>query len=126
MVKRKPRSTKSARRPKRTRFVPEVIFGTVMIGVVPACVVACGSSSNQGHAGGVDSGHMPMGVAQMAFDSGHMPMGVAQMAFDSGMPMGVAQMAFDSGMPMGVAQMAFDSGSSDSASDGSSDGPEGG
>jgi hypothetical protein len=34
------------RRRKASAFVPSVVFGTAFVGVVPACVVACGSDTS--------------------------------------------------------------------------------
>jgi len=54
---------------RRSAFVPRVIFGTVFVGVVPACaVMSCGgddttTGSSQTGAGG----HIAMGVAAVGF-----------------------------------------------------------
>jgi hypothetical protein len=37
---------KKKKRSKRTAFVPTVVFGTAVLGVVPACVVGCGGGES--------------------------------------------------------------------------------
>jgi hypothetical protein len=61
-------------RRKRSAFVPSVVFTTAVVGVVPACVVACG---NGGGGGGpvltVACSYAQCGVAAVAYvgyDSG--------------------------------------------------------
>jgi len=119
-----PMATRSKKAtPKKTRFVPQVVFASVVVGagVVPLCVTACSSSSP---AAVTDSGTAP-GVARAAFDGGDsgQPLTVAMAAFDSGMVdtgmlPGVAMVGFDSSVmdaPLTVAMTGFD------ASDGSTE-----
>jgi hypothetical protein len=97
------------KRRKRSAFVPTVVFGTAVAGVVPACALGCGGDTTPGTG--------PIGVAQVAFDSGD-----ATQARDA--PFAVADVGF------AVAAVAFcgfcDAGpdaSGDAARDGSGDAP---
>ena len=72
----------SKRRRKKTAFVPSVVFGTVVFGVVPACAVACGGTT-----------FMPGGSGDAATDSprdGYQ--GVADVGFD--VPFSVAAVGY--------------------------------
>jgi len=99
------RSRKAAA--KKTRFVPRVVFATVVVGAaVPICVSACSSSSP-----------LPATVADSGFarDTG-LGATVADAGFsrDTGLGATVAAMGFDSGLldtGLGatVAAMGFDS-----------------
>jgi hypothetical protein len=56
------------KRHKKTAFVPSVVFGTVVFGVVPACALSCGGSTTgpgSGDAAGDTMNHQ--GVADVGF-----------------------------------------------------------
>ncbi len=61
----------SKRRKKKTAFVPSVVFGTVVFGVVPACAVACGGTT-----------FMPVGSGDAATDAPRDGFSVADVGFD--------------------------------------------
>jgi hypothetical protein len=69
MAERRTKNTK-----KRSAFVPSVVFTTAVAGVVPACVLACGS-------GGSTTQNLPS-VACVGYSCG--VAAVAYMGFDSG------------------------------------------
>jgi hypothetical protein len=111
------RATKS----RKSAFVPRVLVRTAIVGVIPACAVACGNSSEPS-----------MSVADAGHDAGFLGVAaVAFQAYDSAAPDVVAP-TFDSGTtdangdsaPHGflgvaaVAYRAFDSGASDGESGG--------
>jgi hypothetical protein len=55
-------------RKRRSAFVPRVIFGTVFVGVVPACALMnCGGDDSGASGQGGNAGVMPFGVAAVAF-----------------------------------------------------------
>jgi len=90
-------------RKKRTAFVPTVVFGTVVIGVVPACALSCGGTAS-GPVSADAATDALLGVADAGFRDS--TFGVADVGFS------VADAAFmrDSGAdtrPFGVAAVAF-------------------
>jgi hypothetical protein len=95
---------------KKTAFVPSVVFGTVVVGVIPACVVSsCGGSTVSPADASSDAPNDTMLTAD----------GVAATCFGPNSPgcppcCGVAAVAY----------MAFDSGdAADAAADGPTDSP---
>jgi hypothetical protein len=96
-------------RKKKTAFVPSVVFGTVVVGVIPACVVSCGGSTVSPADASSDAPNDTMLTAD----------GVAVTCFGPNSPgcppcCGVAAVAY----------MAFDSGdANDAAADGPTDSP---
>jgi hypothetical protein len=53
---------------RRSAFVPRVIFGTVFVGVIPACAVSCGGDdSTTGNTQTGAGGQQAMGVAVVGF-----------------------------------------------------------
>jgi hypothetical protein len=55
---------------KKTAFVPSVVFGTVVLGVVPACALSCGGSTATGStdaSSDAPAGDVLNGVAADAF-----------------------------------------------------------
>jgi hypothetical protein len=75
------------KRSKRTAFVPTVVFGTAVLGVVPACAIGCGGQSST--TGSVnDAGRdVTFSVAATVFAC----------AFCDGPVLTVAAIGFDSG-----------------------------
>lgn len=52
---------------KKTAFVPSVVFGTVVVGVIPACVVSsCGGSTVSPADAASDAPNDSMGTAEVA------------------------------------------------------------
>jgi hypothetical protein len=93
---------------KKTAFVPSVVFGTVVVGVIPACVLSCGGSTVS-----------PADASSDATNDGITADGVAVTCFGPNSPScppccGVAAVAY----------MGFDSGdATDAAADGPTDSP---
>jgi hypothetical protein len=74
--------SKRQKRKKKTAFVPSIVFGTVVFGVVPACAVACGGTT-----------FMPSGSGDAATDSPRDGLlGVADVGFD--VPFSVAAVGY--------------------------------
>ena len=86
------RKKKGTAAPRKRSFVPRLIFGTAVVGVVPACVVAGCSSGTTTGGSGKDSG-LAQGVAAIGFDG--RALGVADAAFNDRVPLGVADIGFD-------------------------------
>ena len=60
--------TKPPRRSRIPAVVPKVVFSTIFVGVVPACVIsACAGGSTQGTTSEAGSDRQAMGVAQRCF-----------------------------------------------------------
>jgi hypothetical protein len=86
-----------------TAFVPSVVFGTAVLGVIPACAMGCSSGSTKGN---------PMvGVAMVGYCPEAGCPGVAAIGFDAGLDGGsdaetgavaaVAFLGFDAGLDSG-------------------------
>jgi hypothetical protein len=75
------------KRSKRTAFVPTVVFGTAVLGVVPACASGCGGSSTGSATDGSTGHDVTFAVAATVFACGFcdgpIPT-VAAIGFDSG------------------------------------------
>jgi hypothetical protein len=88
---------------KKTAFVPSVVFGTVVLGVVPACALSCGGTTGPADAS-ADAPRDGFSVADVGFP------GVAAVGFcafcDSG-PGDDAADAGTDGPPLGVAAVGF-------------------
>jgi hypothetical protein len=75
---------------KRTAFVPTVVFGTAVLGVIPACAIGCGGQSSTGSNSSKDaaSDQYVLGVAAVGYcaysSSGNTCWTVAAIGFDSG------------------------------------------
>jgi hypothetical protein len=112
------------KRSKRTAFVPTVVFGTAVLGVIPACAVGCGGQSST--TAGVADG--AMGVADVAFtkdgamgpDVTFTVAAVGYCAFCDGPYLTVAAIGFDAGVEAGV-EAGSEAGKSD-AGDAASNG----
>jgi hypothetical protein len=89
------------KRIKRTAFVPTVVFGTAVLGVIPACATGCGGQSST--TGTVKDGSTSDVTFYVA--------AVGYCAFCDGGGPTVAAIGFDAGLDAG-------SGGSDAASDG--------
>jgi hypothetical protein len=59
------------KRIKRTAFVPTVVFGTAVLGVIPACAIGCGGQSSTGSGSSTDAAadQVVLGVAYCAYSS---------------------------------------------------------
>lgn len=66
------------KRSRRTAFVPTVVFGTTVLGVLPACATGCGDQPGPTKGGS--------GVDAMADGSGRLT--VAQIGFEAGIELG--------------------------------------
>ncbi|MGH7270680.1 MAG: hypothetical protein ACREJ3_09635 [Polyangiaceae bacterium] len=81
-----------AKRPRRSAFVPRLIVKTAILGVIPACALACGSNASP--PASADSGTPFLGVSAVAYP-----------AYEAGAP---ADAAGDTGQPvLGVAAVAY-------------------
>ncbi len=93
------------KRKRRTSFVPTVVFGTTVLGVLPACATGCGDQPGptKGGTGAdamADGSEQRLTVAQIGFDA-------AIEVGDGGRPTGVD--AGDAGLqPVPLAYMGFD------------------
>jgi hypothetical protein len=105
------------RKKRKTALVPRVIFGTVFVSVVPACVTGCGgdtatSASNEGGTGSsTGSGGFPQTVAAGGFGTG----GVAAGGFT-----GVGAAGFGTG-GLADADAAADAATDEDAKDAAAD-----
>lgn len=95
-------------RKKKTAFVPTVVFGTVVIGVIPACALSCGGTTS-GPSTGDAASDVVRGVADAGFRDA--PFTVAAVGFcgfcDSGPDTGnPSDAGGDTTLP-GVAAVAF-------------------
>jgi hypothetical protein len=95
------------KRSKRTAFVPTVVFGTAVLGVIPACATGCGGQSST--TGNVKDGSTGNDVAFYVAAVGYC-------AFCDGGGLTVAAIGFDSGLDAGTqgSDAASDGGSGDS------------
>jgi len=105
---------------KKTAFVPSVVFGTVVLGVVPACAVSCGGATSTAPGGdaAADSPRDAFSVADVGFpgvaavgfcafcDAGPGDATDAANAKDAAGGGDAADAARDAGFP-GVAAVAF-------------------
>jgi len=90
---------------KKTAFVPSVVFGTVVLGVVPACALSCGGTTGPSDAS-ADAPRDACTVADVGFP------GVAAVGFCAFCDGGVdandsAADAPKDGTPLGVAAVGF-------------------
>ena len=104
---------------KRTSFVPRLVLGTAVAGVIPFCALTSGCGSEAG-SNDDDAGIGPQGVACPAFQCGQ---GVAAIGFDSGARDGSKDArsdgpTVDAQAPPGVAAIGFDAAAHDGATDG--------
>jgi hypothetical protein len=97
------------KRHRKTAFVPSVVFGTVVFGVVPACAVSCGGSTTGPGSGDAASDVIRGGVADVGFD---VPFTVAAVGYcgfcDAGPDVHDASDAMEQpDVPFTVAQCGF-------------------
>jgi hypothetical protein len=100
---------------KATAFVPTVVFGTAVLGVIPACAVGCGGQASSGKSTS-DAATSP---SDATFNSDQFLGGVGYCAFCDGPYWTVAAIGFDSGNGAGL-DAATEAGG-DAGSDASTD-----
>jgi hypothetical protein len=99
------------KRGKRTAFVPTVVFGTAVLGVIPACAIGCGGSSSTTVKDGSTGPDVTFAVAATVFACGFCDgpiLTVAAIGFDSGSEAGSEAGSSDGGdAAIAVAAVAF-------------------
>ncbi len=112
----------SKKRSRRTAFVPTVVFGTAVMGVIPACAMGCGGQSSTSSTSSNDAAadHQVFTVAAVGYcafcDSGYLT--VAAIGFDAGKDAATdssTDSGSDASLPCGpelcaVAVIGFDAG----------------